>query len=134
MSGRTLRYRLGVGLLATVAAIALLGVPVGPGGPVVVRAAAPDLTITSAADYDVQPDQQRVQVTLDLKLTNHLKDTKTRRFYFDEAFLAVLPGTSGFKLTWDGTGSPEVRVRARLCRGDMADSVKDGPHRRARPT
>ena len=110
MSGRTLRYRLGVGLLATVAAIALLGVPVGPGGPVVVRAAAPDLTITSAADYDVQPDQQRVQVTLDLKLTNHLKDTKTRRFYFDEAFLAVLPGTSGFKLTWDGTGTPEVRA------------------------
>ena len=110
MIGGSTRHRLGVALLATVAAVGLLAEPVGPGSPVVVRAAAPDLTITSAAHYDVQPDQQRVQVTLDLTLTNHLKDTRTKRYYFDEAFLAILPGTSGFKLTWDGTGTPEVRA------------------------
>ena len=110
MIGGSTRHRLGVALLAMVAAVGLLAAPVGPGSPVDVRAAAPDLTITSAAHYDVQPDQQRVQVTLDLTLTNHLKDTKTKRYYFDEAFLAILPGTSGFKLTWDGTGTPEVRA------------------------
>ena len=43
---------------------------------------------------------------LDLTLTNHLKDTKTKRYYFDKAFLAVLPGASGYKFTWAGAGNP----------------------------
>ncbi|MDO8484181.1 MAG: hypothetical protein Q7S35_04480, partial [Candidatus Limnocylindrales bacterium] len=75
-----------------------------------VRAATPDLTIVSAARYDVQPEQHRVRVSLDLVLTNHLKDTVTKRYYFDRAFLAVLPDTSGFKLSWEGKGTPEVHV------------------------
>ena len=58
-----------------------------------VRAATPDLTIVSRARYAVQPDEQRVRVTVNLTLTNHLTDTKTRRYYFDRAYLAVLPGT-----------------------------------------
>ena len=81
--------------------------------PAIVRAAAPDLTISSDARYDVQPDQQRVRITLNLLLTNHLKDTVTRRFYFDRAFLAVLPNTSSFKLSWAGKGTPSVRVSKR---------------------
>jgi hypothetical protein len=28
-------------------------------------------------------------------LTNHLRDTATKRYYFDRAFLAVMPGSSG---------------------------------------
>ncbi len=36
------------------------------------------------------PAQKRVRVTVTLRLTNQLKDTATKRFYFDEAFLAVL--------------------------------------------
>lgn len=78
--------------------------------PSPVAAARPDLTITSDATYTVQPDDRRVRVTLDLTLTNHLKDTKTKRYYFDEAFLDVMPGSSGFKLTRDGSGDPSVRA------------------------
>jgi hypothetical protein len=104
------RRRLPLVLLAVVAAIGLLGIPVGPTAPTDVHAAAPDLTIVSSAKYEVQPDDQRVRVTVDLTLTNHLKDTKTKRYYFDEAFLAVLPGASSYKLTWGGSGSPGVRA------------------------
>ena len=62
------------------------------------------------ARYDVQPAQHRVRVTLDMVLTNHLHDTSSKRFYFDRAFLSVLPGTSGFKLSWSGAGSPKATV------------------------
>jgi hypothetical protein len=89
---------LAVGLLAVPAAVPAL------------RAAEPDLTVVSDARYDVQPEQHRVRVNLTLVLTNHLRDTVTKRYYFDRAFLAVLPDTSGFKLTWAGSGTPEVHV------------------------
>ena len=49
-------------------------------------------------------------MTLELTLTNRLRDTVTKRYYFDKAFLAVLPGTSGYTLTWDGAGTPTVRA------------------------
>lgn len=107
----TLR-RLATSLLAVVAAIGLLGSPLGPTAPTDVRAARPDLTITSHAKYDVQPDKQRVRVTVDLTMTNHLKDTKTKRYYFDEAFLDVMPRSSGFKLTREGS-SPTANVLKR---------------------
>ena len=76
----------------------------------VARAAAPDLTIVSDARYEVQPEQRRIRVTLDLVLANHLEDTVTRRYYFDRAFLAVLPNTSNFAFSWEGTGAPEVHI------------------------
>ncbi|HEV8403210.1 MAG TPA: hypothetical protein VGQ31_09265 [Candidatus Limnocylindrales bacterium] len=94
-------------LLAVVAAAGLLA---GPVGVAEVRAAAPDLTIVSDARYDVQPADHRVHVTLDMVLTNHLHDTSTKRFYFDRAFISVLPDTSGFKLTWSGSGTPKATV------------------------
>ena len=75
-----------------------------------VRGAAPDLTIVSDARYEVQPEQHRVRITLNLVLTNHLKDTVTHRYFFDRGFLAVLPNTANFKLSWEGTGVPEVHV------------------------
>ena len=99
-------------LFALVFAIGLLGSPGSPVSPASVRAATPDLTIVSDARYDVQPTQKRVRVTLALHLTNHLKDTTTKRYYFDQAFLAVLPGASGFKLT-GASGTPAVSVSKR---------------------
>ena len=96
-------------LLAFVFAVGLVA---APGAAVPVWAATPDLTIVSDARYDVQPAQKRVRVTVALRLTNRLKDTATRRFYFDEAFLAVLPGSSAFKLS-GGSGSSRATVKKR---------------------
>ena len=116
------------GALAVALAAGLLAVPAAAPG---VRAAAPDLTIVSDARYDVQPAQRRIRVTLNLLLTNHLKDTVTRRYYFDKAFLAVLPNTSAYKLTWDGTGTPSVHVSKRtrdytLLRLDLGQRLFSG--------
>ena len=96
----------GLGLAVTLAT----GLLAAPASVPEVRAAAPDLTVVSDAIYDVQPDRHRVRISLNLVLTNHLKDTVTKRFYFDRALLAVLPDTSGFKLTWAGKGTPGVHV------------------------
>lgn len=65
----------------------------------VARAATPDLTLVTAATYDVEPAAARVGVTARIVATNHLHDSATQRFFFTTAYLAVLPGTSGFKLT-----------------------------------
>ena len=43
-------------------------------------------------------------------MTNHLRDTKTKRYYFDRAFLSVLPDASGFKLTWAGRRQARATV------------------------
>ena len=43
-------------------------------------------------------------------MTNHLRDTKTKRYYFDRAFLSVLPDASGFKLTSAGAGGARATV------------------------
>jgi hypothetical protein len=97
-------------LFAIVAAVGLLA---APGSTAEVRAATPDLTITGDARYVVQPAQHRVRVTVDLTLANHLKDTKTTRYYFDHGFLAVMPQSSAYHLTWAGSGSPSVRASKR---------------------
>ena len=96
-------------LLALVAAVGLLTAP-GIGTVREVRAATPDLTVVSDARYEVQPKQHRVRVTLDMVLANHLSDTRTKRYYFDKAFLSVLPRTSGYTLSWAGSGTPTVGV------------------------
>lgn len=106
--------RLAIAILALVAATGLLGAPT-PVGPAAVRAARPDLTMTSTARYDVQPDRQRIRVTVDLNLSNRLTDSKTTAYYFDYALLDVMAGTSGFKATGDGT-DPTVRVIKRADR------------------
>ncbi len=102
--------RLAVVLLAIVSAAGLLAMPAGVSR---VRAASPDLTIVTTARYDVQPAQRRVRITLDMVVTNHLRDTITKRYYFDKAFLSVLPGTSGYQLSWSGKGKPSVRASKR---------------------
>ena len=115
-------------LLAVIAATGLLAGPVAVSE---VRAATPDLTIVSNARYEVQPAQHRVRVTLDMVLTNHLRDTTTKRYYFDRAFLSVLPGTSGHKLSWSGAGTPRVKVTQKtathaLLQLDLAARVYSG--------
>jgi hypothetical protein len=115
-------------LLAIIAATGLLATPAGVAE---VRAAAPDLTIVSNARYDVQPDQHRVRITLDMVLTNHLRDTTTKRYYFDRAFLSVLPDTSGFKLTGAGGASARAVVSKRtstytLLRLDLGQRIFSG--------
>ena len=77
-----------------------------------VRAATPDLTLVGDARYDVQPQNRRVRVAVDIVATNHLQDTAAKQFYFDQAFLQVQPGTTGFVLTAT-TGSPSVRATKR---------------------
>jgi len=94
-------------VLALVAATGLLA---SPAGSTEVRAAAPSLQIVSDARYVVQPEAHRVQVTLDIVFKNRLSDTKTQRFYYDHALLAVLPGASAPKFTWSGSGSPKAKV------------------------
>jgi len=116
---------------AVLAVLLAGGLLAAPAAAPPVRAAAPDLTISSDARYDVQPAQRRIRINLDLLLTNHLKDTVTRRYYFDRAFLAVLPNTSGFKLTWDGKGTPAVHVSKRtkdytLLRLDLGQRLFSG--------
>src|SRR6185369_12011983 len=97
---------------ALVAALVLLAGQVGLGaGPAVTRAATPDLTLATDTTYDVLPDTARVHVTSVVTATNHLQDTITRRFFFRTAYLAVLPGTSGFKVTSPGL-KPSVSVSA----------------------
>ena len=95
-------------LLALVFAIGLAAAPPAAQD---VRAATPDLTIVSNASYQVRPGDRLVRVTVELNLRNNLRDSATRRFYFDTAFLAVLPGTSRFRVS--GPGDPTVRATRR---------------------
>ena len=122
-------------VIATALAVsAVIGAPVAE-----VRAATPDLTIVTATRYDVQPAQKRVRVTVDLTLSNRLKDTKTRRYFFDHAFLAVLPGASGYRLAWKGAGRPSVSVARKtathtLLRLNLAQDLASGRTARYRLT
>jgi hypothetical protein len=72
-------------------------------------AAAPSLTLTSDTRYDVDPEAGLVHVSVGLTAVNHLKDTKTRQYYFDRAFLAVQPGTANFAIS-AASGTPTVKV------------------------
>jgi hypothetical protein len=127
--------RLGRVVLAALLALGSLAAA-GP-APQVVRAATPDLTIVSAARYDVQPAQKRVRVTVDLTLTNRLRDTTTKRYFFDHAFLAVMPGASNYDLSWAGSGRPTVGVARRtasytLLRLNLARDLSAGRSARYR--
>jgi hypothetical protein len=114
-----------------VAIVVASGLVVLPAGVSEVRAAVPDLTIVTQARYEVQPAQHRVHVTLDMVLTNHLTDTRTKRYYFDRAYLSVLPGTSGFTLTRSGSGAPTPRVSKKtstytMLRLDLGQRIYSG--------
>ena len=124
-------------VLASLVAIGALAGGLPGTAPRDVRAATPDLTIVSDARYDVQPAQHRVRVTLDLTLTNRLHDTTTKRYFFDHAFLAVLPGATGYSASWAGRGRPTVSVARRtssytLLRLNLAQDLSSGKTARYR--
>ena len=113
-------------LVALMASVGALG-----SAPPPVLAATPDLTIVTNARYEVQPAKHRVHITVDLTLANHKRDTTTKRYYFDHAFLAVPPGTSGYRLSWAGKGTPVARIAKRtatyiLLRLDLAQRIDGG--------
>jgi hypothetical protein len=99
----------GVAALVLVPALAVL--PAGAPGAAPSANAATGLTTTADARYLVDPGTRRVHVAVTLAATNHLTDTKTRRYFFDRAYLAVPPGTTAFKVASAGT-SPRVAVTA----------------------
>jgi hypothetical protein len=118
-------------VLALLVAVGALAGALPATTPRDVRAATPDLTIVSDARYDVQPSQHRVRVTLDLTLTNRLHDTTTKRYFFDHAFLAVLPGATAYSASWAGRGRPTVSVARRtasytLLRLNLARDLSSG--------
>jgi hypothetical protein len=99
--------------LVAAAILAVSAIGLGPASaPLAVRAAAPSLTLVTATTYEVRPEDGKVAVTVRITATNHLKDTVTRRFFFDQGYLSVLPGTSNFALTAP-SGSPRVSESSR---------------------
>ncbi len=93
-----------VGRLVRLVAAAALAVPVlsVPAAASPVAAAGPRLTLVGTARYVVQPERHRVQVTVDLSVTNRAPETVTSRYVYDRANLAVLPGATGFHATENG--------------------------------
>lgn len=109
-AARRLPRVLGIALVAAVA-LALLA-PLAGGAPASPALAADtDLTLTTDATYTVQPSHRRVRVVVDIDARNHRGETKTHRYYFDHAFLAVPPGAGGFAVT--GAKGATVRVADR---------------------
>lgn len=99
------------GLALSLAFAAAIGI-VPALAPVPVAAAPPKLTIVGETTYDVLPEENRVAVTVNLTVTNRMKNTSTRRFFFRTGFLTVLPGTSGFNVS-GGSGTPKVSVSSK---------------------
>jgi hypothetical protein len=81
---------LAAGLLAPAIGLA----PVAPA-----LAADTDLTLVTDATYEVRPDDRLVHVTLEVVARNHKAETRTRKFWVDRAYLAVLPRTKGFRVS-----------------------------------
>lgn len=76
------------------------------------RAASPAVTLVVATTYDVLPDEHRIAVTAGITATSTLKDTVTRRFYTDRAYLAVPGSATNLRLA-AATGKPSVSVSSR---------------------
>ena len=104
---RPVRGRGGAIVLAAILATTALGA-----GPPAADAAAPPVTLVAATTYDVLPDEHRVAVTARITATSTLKDTVTRRFYSDRAYLAVTESASNLRLA-AATGKPSVSISSR---------------------
>jgi hypothetical protein len=100
-------------LLVALAAALVVGIagPAALGTAPGARGAAADLTLVTDAVYTVRPDAGRVTVSVTIAVRNHTRETRTRRFYFDHAFLAVQPGAANARLT--GPRGADVRVAKR---------------------
>jgi len=130
----------GLALLAAVAATPARALLPGdaPFAPSSVAAATSGLTMTADTRYTVDPAKRRVHVVVGLAATNHRTDTKTRRYFFDRAYLAVQPGTTAFKVSSPGV-HPAVKVTRRtstytLLRIDFGKQLGAGGTRRFKLT
>ena len=74
-------------------------------------AANTDLTLVTNATYTVQPTHGRVHVVVAIDARNHRGETRTHKYYFDHAFLAVQPGASGFAIS-GAKGATRARRRS----------------------
>jgi hypothetical protein len=93
------------------------------------RAATGDLSLVTDATYTVNPKTHRVNVVVGITARNHTTETKTRKYYFDHAFLAVPPGTTGYRVS--GQKGAKVRVAkstkdATLLRVDFGSRLYSG--------
>lgn len=100
-------------LVALVAAlsIAVVAPAIGVGEPSVARGAATDLTLVTDALYTVDPEAGHVAVSMAVAVKNHTTETRTRRYWFDHAFLAVQPGATNAHVS--GLKGARVRVSRR---------------------
>lgn len=62
-------------------------------------AATTDLTLVTNATYEVRPAERLVHVTVKITAKNNKAETRTKRYFFDRATLAVLPGISGLTIS-----------------------------------
>lgn len=127
MTARVRRPALG---LAVVLAIAMAG-PAALTAPASAVAASTDLTLVTDAVYTVDPEAGRIAVAVSIDAANHTRETRTRRFYFDHAFLAVQPGATDLRLA--GPGKARARVarrsaKATLLRLDFGTRIYSGKH------
>ena len=83
-----------------------------------VRATSRPVTLVATTTYEVLPEEHRVAVTVEITARNMLRDTVTRQFYVDRAYLAVPPGTDNYHVT-SATGKPKVTVSVRRASGTI---------------
>jgi hypothetical protein len=111
--------RLAPAVLALLVVLTVAAPGAGLLSPSEARGAATDLTLVTSATYTVLPADRRIAVSVLVTARNHTAETKLKKFYFDHAFLAVQPGSSGFKVTGlKGAGASVSRTTkdARLVR------------------
>ena len=72
----------------------------------------PTVSIVTTSTYDVRPTEHRVAVTVALSITSNLKDTTTRRYFVDRAYLAVIPSATNLRIS-AASGKPTVSVSSR---------------------
>ena len=99
-------------LALVVGVLALLLAPLGAIPVPTALGASSDLTVVTATRYTVQPDKKRIRVAVDVTITNSRADTRTSRYYYDHAFLAVQPGAASPSVV-KGAKHAAVRVASR---------------------
>ncbi|MEO8208279.1 MAG: hypothetical protein ABI598_04520 [Chloroflexota bacterium] len=94
---------------ALIALVATTGLAARPGE---LAAASPSLKLVAQTTYEVLPAERKAAVSVQITATSLLRDSATRRYSIDRAFLAVYPTATNIKIT--GTaGKPTVSVSSR---------------------
>src|SRR4051794_19765121 len=114
MTARTRRMATLAILLLAILAVA--APDAGLLAPAPARAAGGELTLVTDATYTVLPKDRRIAVSVAITARNHTVETKTHKFYFDHAFLAVQPGSTAFKVSGVKGGSVKVARTTRDAR------------------